>query len=348
MVLVMCMALSMGSYALAIENNEGIETDYEIAEEIQVVNSDNEVVEVELDEELVDTVDKETIEKIVDINSDQQEIEIKSEENFLELDEIPEQITVITDDEAVVNIEVNSDITDEVEPEEIMDIIEQNDLEGYETIAIDSVEQIEYDDDEFYSFQKVDDMESEAVITDDEKVITELEKEIQKQEELGAIEDFIQQSDEIENFGTQGGIEPQWRWYDLYLSWTTSRSYGSEYVDKDVFITSVAKGETISLKKKFTSSLGLSLESGAVYDSASAKSGLTSKVTYSVEKKHKYKGPSEKSKYNTREYRVQFYAKKCYVKQKVKGYPSKHVTTYKATYEVPVKYYSYSIDKNIK
>lgn len=153
--------------------------------------------------------------------------------------------------------------------------------------------------------------------------------------------------EKIEINENEYAIEPQWKWYDLWLYITTSWYYGGEYQAKDVFIASVARGETYTLTKKFSSSLALSLEAGGTYMNVTGSITASQKITYSVEKKHKFTGPNKKSKNNTREYRVRFYAKECYVTQKVKGNISKHTSTYKATYKVPTKYLSYSIDRKV-
>lgn len=145
-----------------------------------------------------------------------------------------------------------------------------------------------------------------------------------------------------------GDIVPQWKWYDIKLTISGSYYYGREYVAKDVFIASAARGETYSLTEKFTAGLVFSRELGATYSSVKAQIGAKTSISYSVEKDHKYTGPERSSEYNSTEYRVKFYAKKCYVTQKVKGWPSNHTDTYSATFRCPQRYLSYSIDRIVR
>lgn len=160
--------------------------------------------------------------------------------------------------------------------------------------------------------------------------------------------DIVSNGDIVENYnGNQisNDVMPQWRWYDLWLTINTSWYYGGEFVAKDVFVASAARGETYTLTKKFSSSLSYECETGMTYSDVKATIGAKSSVSYQVEKSHKYSGPDRSSKYNTTEYRVKFYAKRCYVTQKVTGWPSDHTDTYKARFLCPQRYLSYSIDR---
>jgi len=339
LMLLTCLLFNIQAVVYAEEDtNEIIVSGYKISEEFEVVTAENEIKDILVDEELIDIIDKESIKNIVEVNPDMGKIEIKTEDNLLELEALPEQVAIVTNDELIINVNIDSEVVNDVSPVEILEIIEENDLNGFETITIDAAEEIEYEDDILYSIQEVNDLESEMTITDNIEEFEQLEEEMLEQ---------LEESETVIEDETTIGIEPQWKLYDLYLTYTTSRTYGSQYLYKDVFIASAARGETYTLTKKFSSSISLSLESGSVFNGTSAKSGLTSSVSYSVAKSHKYSGPPESSIYNSREYRVKFYAKKCNVTQKVKGYPSKHVTTYKGTYRVPVKYLSYSLNKRV-
>lgn len=315
-------------------------SEYTISDEFEVVTAEDEIVNITIEEELIDILDEESIEKIVEINPEVSEINIQSADSFAESTDIPEQVVIITDDELVVNVEVNSDVVENVSAEEILDIIEDNDLNQFETISINAVNEIEYEDDTIYSYEENGDSQSEIITAEE---IQELEEDLE--DETVTAEETQELEEELED-ETVIGIEPQYKWYETIRTCTTSRTYGSQYVYKDVFIASAAKGETYTLTKSFSTSVELALEAGGVYSGISAKAGLTTKVTYSVEKKHQYEGPSS-SLYNAREYRVKLYAKKCYVTQKVKGWPSKHISTFKATYRVPVKYISYSRDYRV-
>ncbi len=169
--------------------------------------------------------------------------------------------------------------------------------------------------------------------------------------EIGLIENTCVEDsiEELLYLNSDGSIanpenaQSRWKWYDLVLTIETSWRYGSEYVAKDVFIASVARGEVYTLTQKFNSSFSLSLETGTTYNDVTGKITSTSKVSYEVEKYHQYTGPSESSSYNSTEFRVKFYAKKCYVTQAVTGDISDHTSYYNATYVVPTRYLSYSI-----
>lgn len=173
--------------------------------------------------------------------------------------------------------------------------------------------------------------------------------------EIGLIENtcFEDSIEEVLYLNSDGSIadpgnaQSRWKWYDLILTIETSWRYGSEYVAKDVFIASVARGEVYTLTKKFKSSLSLSLEAGSTYSDVTGKIASTSTVSYEVEKSHQYTGPSESSSYNSVEFRVKFYAKKCYVTQAVTGDISDHTSNYNATYVVPTRYLSYSIYRSV-
>lgn len=275
---------------------------------------------------------------------------------------ISENFDVVDSDNNLTEITANEEIINEISNEDVIDIIEA--VPEASEIVIESKD----------GFENLDEVpECSAVIDEDGEVINvvvseNVINEIEAEEIIDIIEnndfnsmdiltiDNVVEYDTADSIGTtlfytgnsESTISPEWKWYDLWVYIKTTRSYGSEYKAKDVFIASAARGETYSLTKKFESSLSLSLESGVTYDGVSAKAGMTNKVTCSVEKNHKYAGPPEESKYNSREYRVRFMAKKCTVKQAVKGAQSKHTTNYKAVYKVPSRYISYSIDKTVK
>jgi len=326
-------------YGVGDAQNAGdiIVSEYEIAEEFEVITADNETKEILVDSELVNAVSEDSIEKLVEINPEAEQIELKTMDNFLESEAIPEQVAILTDDNMLVNVNINDEILEKVEPQDILDIIEENDLDNFSTVTINDIESIEYDDDVLYSMEEVSDFSEGEILFDSEEELVEAVDE--------AIEELEVVGDEaVEN--SVIGIETQWKASDIMRTTTTLRNYGSQYVWKDVFIASAARGETYTLTKKFSTSVTLSLTGGAVFSGVSAKSGLKTSVSYSVAKSYKYSGP--KAPYNSREYRVKLYAGNCYVEQLVRGYPSKNLRKYYATYRVPVKYASYSIDKKIK
>lgn len=282
--------------------------------------------------------------------------EIESTSDFT----VSEEFDIETSEDNIMSVSIETDVVDDISEDMICELIEDKKAdENIEIVSIDTLEQEEIVDDIYVLAEdaivevNVDEQCKDEISSDE---ITDVLSEndfstgdvlsINDSEEID-VEENNCIAEEIEINENEYSIQPQWKWYDLWLYITTSWYYGAEYQAKDVFITSVARGETYSLTKKFSASLELSLMAGGVYKSVKGSITATPKISYSVEKKHKYSGPGKKSKYNTREYRVRFYAKNCYVTQKVKGNISGHTSTYEARYKVPTKYLSYSIDRKI-
>lgn len=71
---------------------------------------------------------------------------------------------------------------------------------------------------------------------------------------------------------------------------------------KDVFVTSAARGQTMTLSTGWSNTLNASITGGI--DTASL--GITASITVSYSVQHQFTGTSENSQYNCREYRVEF------------------------------------------
>lgn len=91
-------------------------------------------------------------------------------------------------------------------------------------------------------------------------------------------------------------------------NYPTSYSYGTEWEAQNYFVISVAKGQTTTLTRAFEQTIGTSLKVGTPFEITAE---LKKSVTARYETTQKFAGPPETSAYNSREYRVQFYARTC-------------------------------------
>lgn len=115
-------------------------------------------------------------------------------------------------------------------------------------------------------------------------------------------------------------------------------------VAKDVFVVSVARGETLSLETSLSASLSPSVTGGPSAANLSLKS--TIKVTYSVGKT--FTGPSESSQYNSREFRIKFYKNSgTYTATAVYSNNGANRQPVSGNWSEPSIYASYSIDRKI-
>lgn len=269
--------------------------------------------------------------------------------------------TEVSDGKETVEINIDDSLEDKIDVEDVEkvlteDIVSENDT--VEVVALDELADDTYISEECICV--VNDEDIIPVVIDEDVNITgeELTELIDDSDNKIQNGDIVNVTDlnEVEEAPAEGAVyqeevpqdetlvSPEWKWYDIKKTIKNSYKYGSENVASDKFITSVAKGQ----KKKISTSFSLSCSVGAsasYYNLATVKSELGAKMTFSVS--NTFSGPSNKSKYNSREFRVKFYSQKVDVTQKVKGWPSKHTTTYKFTYNRPTKYLQYSIDRKI-
>lgn len=106
------------------------------------------------------------------------------------------------------------------------------------------------------------------------------------------------------------------------------------------FVTSVARGMTLTLESEFTKTLSITITSGTPYNSALIQGSVTAKYTET----HQFVGPPEGSPYNSREYRVQFYYKDAIWFQKKLDLSGNLLGSQKGQAKLPTKYLLYSVD----
>lgn len=115
----------------------------------------------------------------------------------------------------------------------------------------------------------------------------------------------------IENIG---GVSPisdaaldenitPWNKVPIYRHVTTKIKDKGEYIKKDEFIISVAKGKTTTIKQTFTLSLS-TMVSGSYYDKAELGFKMLYRLQY--KKADTYTGPTDGEGGNSKEYRVRF------------------------------------------
>ena len=184
-------------------------------------------------------------------------------------------------------------------------------------------------------------------ISDDIKVIADIPEEyinsVTEEELINiAIENNLKNGERIavEKVGyiEEIGLQERADWKITYPTRLTKS--GSEYVKRDDFVISVARGEEKTLSKRFSATVKSSI-SGSYY---SLNSQLSSSLKATFEITQKWKGPD--SPYNSTEYRVKFYAQKYNYEQDrcLDGYVS---GTKKGTVIKPTRYLSYSIDRKV-
>ncbi len=132
-----------------------------------------------------------------------------------------------------------------------------------------------------------------------------------------------------------------------YVRTGEAKKSGSQYVKKDVFAGSVAKGE--SKKITYTGSLEFSVTSAesSYYSKSQLKYGLKAKITCSFTRT--LNSNNMKSGCNCREFRVKYYAQKyTRTQKKIDAKRGTQIgATRTATVSEPTKYLSYSIDKRV-
>lgn len=138
--------------------------------------------------------------------------------------------------------------------------------------------------------------------------------------------------DEVEN------PEVQPRLFETYKTTTTTTS--AEYKCQNFFVISVAKGQTTTLASEFSRTLSVGVTAGDPFVKADIGSSVTAKYTTT----HQFTGPAESSAYNSREFRVQFYAKSVSWVQSQYSFTGELIETRSGTANVPTKYLLYSID----
>ena len=120
---------------------------------------------------------------------------------------------------------------------------------------------------------------------------------------------------------------------------TTLTKSGSEWKAQSYFVISVAKGQTTTLTTKFEKTLTAGV-SGSPY-SITPELQASVRAEYSVT--HQFAGPPENSAYNSREYRVRFYAQ-TYNYTQDHYMSGMYMGTRTGTVDKPTRWAAYSID----
>ena len=122
----------------------------------------------------------------------------------------------------------------------------------------------------------------------------------------------------------------------------------------DVFLHSVAKGEESKLSatwsKTFSASLAITAtEDSSVSSPSSGTLGVSGSVTATYSTSVTFFGPPESSPYNSREYRVRFYGNRgTWSATAVRTVNPARRPRISGTWEKPLSYARYSIDKKIE
>lgn len=127
---------------------------------------------------------------------------------------------------------------------------------------------------------------------------------------------------------------------------STILGYGTtEYKVQNYFVISVAKGQVTTLEKKFSQSVqtGFGTGSEAPYLASQIRIVLTAEYSTTLQ----FSGPPETSAYNSREYRVQFYARDVYWKQDKLSPSGGVVESRTGVGTEPTKYLLYSVDHKL-
>jgi len=141
----------------------------------------------------------------------------------------------------------------------------------------------------------------------------------------------------VESANDEIGISPYLIVLNSYP--TTLTKVGTEWAAQSYFVISVAKGQTTTLTSAFSQELTAGI-SGSYYSVTAELKGSV-KASYSIT--HQFTGPPESSYYNSREYRVRFYAQTYNFNQH--HYMSgMYIGTKTGTVKKPTRWASYSID----
>lgn len=132
------------------------------------------------------------------------------------------------------------------------------------------------------------------------------------------------------------GVQPRlFESYETDIWWR-----GSEWEAQDYFVTSVAKGQTKTLSSKFSRTLSTGLTAGEAYVTAEIGASITVEYDITIE----FQGPPEESACNSREYRVQFYARTVKFDQYMYDMWGNLEGVKSGTANVPTRYLEYNID----
>lgn len=151
---------------------------------------------------------------------------------------------------------------------------------------------------------------------------------------LVTISDYVKADPQISS-----QISPQFVLATVITKKTITKS---KYVSANYFVISVAKGATVTLGVEWSKSLSAS----ATHSAAKEPLKLNGTITKTYSASTKFAGPPENSSYNSRSYRVKFYAED----GTYEGYHI-HDTGQKidisGSFRNPIEYAAYSVDSKI-
>lgn len=125
----------------------------------------------------------------------------------------------------------------------------------------------------------------------------------------------------------------------------TSKVASSEYAANNYFVISAAKGQSVRLTSRYTKTVTTNIIVGDAF----IKGDIGGSVTAQYETSQTFSGPSESSSYNTREFRVQFYAKKIsFTQYNLNSSNNQVIATKSGKASVPTRFALYSIDRKLK
>lgn len=326
---VMIFGCVLPSFATSDENNndENIQIkDCDVTTEMQEKNANGTLVNIKIDENIVGEIKGEDIEEILNngLGTVNEEIEIISSEAIQE-DGIEStaggSYYIFTNDKKMVGLNISGDVSIN-DSDVLLDLVEDDNVGNGDIVNLQSI----------FEAEDIDGDISMAADNNDVLVINpKIENEF----------------DNVGNSANEGvGIAA----LTYYIKTTTANKSGEEYVCKDKFIISVAKGETVKLGQDFSCSVKTTLSADSEYfDLAAMKAGLTSTITCKISKTATYDSKNMAKGKNSREFRVKYY-KQNYkrTQKKYRKATDKLLETRKSTIKKPTRYLKYSVDRYVE
>lgn len=321
---VMCFGCAFPSFAVSSEdnNNGNIQiNDCDVATEMQEVNANGILVNIKIDENVIGEIKGDDIAEILNngLGTISEDVEIISSKSIQEDGMEPveaDSYYIFTNDKKMVGVNVPDDISIS-DSNLLLDLVEDENVGDRDIVTLQGIS------------EAVDDVNR---LDSDDNAVLGMNPEI----ETG----FANLENE--------GISPAALLY--YIKTSKATKFGSEYVCKDKFIISVAKGEIVKLGKDFSVSVKTTLSAGSEYfDLAEMKAGLTATVTCKISKTTIYDAKDMAKGKNSREFRVKYYKQKYKrTQKKYRKLTDKLLDTKTSTIEKPTKYLKYSIDRYVR
>lgn len=140
----------------------------------------------------------------------------------------------------------------------------------------------------------------------------------------------------------QNDISPCWyeSWENTLVSTSSEMSWLSE------MLFSVARGQTITITRSYTSTNSFKLKQNAPFNLKSIEAEGTSTSSYTYQRSESYTGPSDSSPNNTRAFYVRHYYREEVWDQTEYDYALRPQGTIRTTVERPTRSVSFSIDSH--